>query len=582
MYHYTVGKYLATRLQQLGVKHVFSVPGDYTSELLGIIDTQSELQRIGNCNELNAGYAADGYARFAGLGVVAVTSGVGAFSVLNAVAGSFAEHIPVVLIVGTLSNQSRLLEVNAGRRFHHQVSVDDMNQEIFRHVTSAQARIDNPLRAPEQIDAALRTCLSERRPVLIELTEDCYQLPCAAPTVPIAAVPSYTPYAELRAMAPSNKHAAQVANAIDGAAQAVFDKLRTARRPLFWMGHELGTAPLRALAYQLLERTGLPFVTSLLGKSVLAESTPGFLGVYEGVFTSAETLEEVVSSDCVIALGVWNTDINTLGNDSPEAANPAPVFASRDVVRIGLDLYPFVTLHNLLERVLQLQAEHPYQARKPPRRPARERIAQASADPISYDGFFAQLNEFLLPEHRVVADIGISANGASAFLDIAEENGYAIQGLWASIGWSVPAGLGASFVDGKRTIVIVGDGAFKLTCQEIATMVKEARNTVVFVMNNGVYAVEQMFLDPRPFQTGRQAPFEAANVLQRWDYVSLMAGFANGDGNRGKAVSVHTAAQLREALDGIAATPDCCWLVDIHLAERDFPAAWSAIVQPRT
>jgi len=570
-----VGRYLTTRLEQLGVGHVFSVPGDYTSELLEIIDNDSGIERIGNCNELNAGYAADGYARTHGLGAVCVTSGVGAFSLLNAVAGSHAEMIPVVVIIGTLSNSSRLKEVNAGERFHHQVSVANKNQTVYEDVTVARECISNPLMAPEQIDRALQACISKSLPVLIEITQDCYRMPCSALEGRIKRVPPYTPLSELKKIKADNKYAAQIVDAVENAAKASYEKLRGAKAPLFWMGHEIGRYHLQDKAKELLQLTGIPFVTSLLGKSVLAEDTPGFLGVYEGVFTSPSARPYIDNSDCIVALGVWNTDINTLGIETYESGNPADVFASRDVVKVGLDLYVQVSLENFIDSLIAFAKDEPVYKKYDVRPVVQQAVVDE--DKITYDGFMTELNSYLKPDNIVVADIGISANGNSAFMTINQQQGYHIQALWASIGWSVPAGLGASFVPGARTIVIVGDGAFKLTCQEIATMVHYNRNTIVFVMNNGVYAVEQMFLDPAPFQS-ESNPFEAANVLQRWDYEGLMNGFSNKEKAHGRSAKVRTRHDLRQTLHDIDKHLETCWLVDIHLDERDYPNAWNAIV----
>jgi indolepyruvate decarboxylase len=130
-----------------------------------------------------------------------------------------------------------------------------------------------------------------------------------------------------------------------------------------------------------------------------------------------------------------------------------------------------------------------------------------------------------------MADIGLSTFGGTSSLKITRPNGIQAQNIWASIGWSVPAGLGASYTAGTRAVVIVGDGAFKLTCQAISTMVMEKRNTVVFVLNNKVYGVEQMLLDPAPYKSGSNDPFEDANVLQEWDYVSLMKAYSNNASN---------------------------------------------------
>jgi len=574
----TVAAYLTQRLEEMGLTHVFAVPGDYTGELLTIIDTQSKLQRVACCNELNAAYAADGYARYNGLAALCVTSGVGALSAINGVGGSYAEYHPVIVIVGTLSTSSGLKESVGHRLFHHQLELRDTNLAVYRAVTAHQESITNAGTAPAQIDAALTAALVSRRPVLIEISEDCCSLPCAARSSPLS-VPKrrYTDLATLRAIAPRNKHAAEVVESFDAAVAAIAAKWAAAKKPILWFGHEIATYGLRDEAATLLETTRAPFVTSLLGKSVLGEARPGFLGVHEGVFTPPSCEEFLREGDLLVALGVWNTDINMLGVKSARVANPADVLAVDDVVWVGEDTYFHVELGALLAELARRLAPRDWVARTAPRAFLHPRNLPPDA-PVTFDAFFGALDVALDGKAKIVADIGISANGASAWLRVDTPGAYQAQGIWASIGWSTPAGFGASFADDRRTFVIVGDGAFKLTCQELSSMARYRRDIVVFVMNNGVYGVEQMFLDPTPYRKDSTTPFEAANVLQRWDYQALMAGLSGADGAAARSAVIGVFGDLARVLGDIAASGPAAWLVEVRLAERDYPSAWNRII----
>ncbi len=227
--------------------------------------------------------------------------------------------------------------------------------------------------------------------------------------------------------------------------------------------------------------------------------------------------------------------------------NPADVLATRNVVKAGTTLYAQVSLENLLTELLHQFDGHKATPKTLPD-PWKPAATIPKADqPITYDTFFACLNGYLTPDNLVVAEIGLSTFGGSSYLSINRQNGFLSQAIWASIGWSVPAGLGASFTPGVRPIVIVGDGAFKLTCQELSTMVSCGCNTVVFVLNNRVYAVEQMLLDAKPFVAGSSADFEAANVLQPWDYISLMKGFSNND-PQAMSANVNTVGDMQAVL----------------------------------
>ena len=574
--NFCIGTYLTTRLEQLGIKHLFAVPGDYTSELLEIIDQESKIEYVGTCNELNAGYSADGYARIHGIGAVSVTSGVGAFSLLNAVGGSYVESYPIVVIIGTPSSTNKLLESSAGKRFHHQVNPSDTNKAVYRDVTVTQKYISEPLSAPWQIDDALVNCISYRLPVLIEIAADCYRLPCKAPIGKLEPISLNMSYAELKE-SHENKYALEISNSIHGAVNATYEKLCIAKTPVLWLGREITIYGLHEKIKKLLKLTHVPFITSLLGKSVLSEDTSNFVGVYEGAFTTLFTSQIVKNSDCIISIGVWNTDINTLGEKTTHTEKPATVFASRNVVRIDEDIFVNVSLENFLDKLIEMIENKgcPHRAGTVPTLPELK-IPQPS-ELITYDNFFAVLNNYLGKNHIVVSDMGLSSIGSSGVLHISKQQGFHIQGLWASIGWSIPAALGTSFLPDHRTIVIVGDGAFKMTCQEISTMINTKRNTIIFVMNNGVYGIEQMFTDPSPFKLDK-SNFEGANVLPQWDYCSLMNAFSNNDSNVGQSATVNTVDELQKVLQKIVKKSNACWLVDIRLQERDYPSTWSAVV----
>jgi indolepyruvate decarboxylase len=598
---YNVVTYLTARLKELGIKHLFSVPGDYTSDLLEIVDTEyandpTSVKRVGNCNELNAGYAADGYARANGFGAVAVTTGVGSFSLLNAVGGSFVENVPVVAIIGTLSNSKLSEEMNAGVLYHHNVGVADTNKTAYAPVTVAFERISNPMAAPDQIDRALTACISKRKPVVIEILEDCYYMPCSAPEGTLTPVPCYEPFDLLEEMAlakPPNKYASQIVTAVHSAAIDLYKALKKSEKPIFWVGREIATYKLQSKFTELLDLVRAPYVNSLLGKAVIPENNPWFLGLYDAVFTSEYTRQFIDECDCLIGLGVWNTDLNEFGTKTTTPGDIATVLASRNMVKTqnpgsdgsmgdtGENLYVQVTLEQLLDSVLILIKEGGYTPVWDKPAPPEPKPMPPAAEKITYDSFFNVLNHFITPDNLIVGDIGLSTFGGTSSLKINRENGFLAQNIWASIGWSVPAGLGASFTDGTRAIVTVGDGAFKLTCQAISTMVQENRNTVVFVLNNKVYGVEQMLLNPAPYQTGSGLPFEEANILQEWDYVSLMKAFSNNAPNALSA-NVNTVKDLQKVLKTIRKNPDSVFLVNINLDETDYPSAWQKFVYPKS
>ena len=167
MADFTVGKYLAARLEQIGLKHYFMVPGDYNLVLLDELLTNENLQQIGCCNELNAAYAAEGYARANGAGAVFTTYNVGAYSALNGVAGAYAERLPVIFV----SSGPNTNDPVANHIMHHTMGTHDFSDqyEVCRQVTCEAVRILHPDNAPTLIDQAISTALRERKPVYIEI-----------------------------------------------------------------------------------------------------------------------------------------------------------------------------------------------------------------------------------------------------------------------------------------------------------------------------------------------------------------------------------------------------------------------------
>ncbi|KAF5747635.1 Pyruvate decarboxylase isozyme 2 [Tripterygium wilfordii] len=171
----TLGRHLARRLVQVGITDVFSVPGDFNLTLLDHLLAEPGLNLIGCCNELNAGYAADGYARSRGVGACVVTFTVGGLSVLNAIAGAYSENLPVICIVGGPNSN----DYGTNRILHHTIGLPDFSQELrcFQNVTCYQAVVNNLEDSHELIDTAVSTALKESKPVYISIS-------CNLPAIP--------------------------------------------------------------------------------------------------------------------------------------------------------------------------------------------------------------------------------------------------------------------------------------------------------------------------------------------------------------------------------------------------------------
>ena len=178
----SIGNFLLRRLQEAGIKHIFGVPGDYNLELMQQLEDRGEPAWIGNCNELNASYATDAYARINGLGALIVTHGVGALSAINGIAGAYSEHVPVILICGSLP----LRAVQRGDLMHHTLADREKGDlcRIFTEVTAAQAQL-TPENAAAEIDRLILTAWRRKLPVYLELPSDISYLEIEVPDRPL-------------------------------------------------------------------------------------------------------------------------------------------------------------------------------------------------------------------------------------------------------------------------------------------------------------------------------------------------------------------------------------------------------------
>lgn len=590
----TVAQYLNTRLAQIGVHHVFCIPGDYVAEYAETLDDPTQnagLVRVHPNNETSATYAADGYGRVANglVGCVAFTYGAGAINAAQAVAGAYVEHVPLVVINGTPSLAQFNSLRDQGVLYHHMVGgAARADKAIFEEITEIAVRIDNPATAPDLIDAALRTCITASRPVYLEIANQTALLTCRAVSEdPIVKAP-----------VPAS------AASVTEASAAVLAQLRAAQRAVVIGGSEIARSSLQKKFAELLTRIDAPYATSPLGKSILSELRTDlrFAGVYFGKSSPANLQKLLEASDCILALGVLDTDFNYLGVVTPDynpaapAALPGPThLQARDgAVLVGRDLayWGDVSLEALIDQLLSgldpaAPLPHapfpgldgsPWQIPDPSTYP--------SDDPITYDSFKSLLNaEFLETfdeEHypQIVADSGFS------FLSNIDlkcgEGGFVAQLAWAAIGYGVGATAGVSLANqlagrNRRTVTVTGDAAFAETVTALGTIAQLGLDAIAFVMDNRVFAVEQWLLDANAFCDNAPppdfVPLTAVPQGHLWDYVKLAEGFG------GKGYAVTTNAELSGVLAELTTPPvnsvtaqSTFTLVAVRLPVKDLPA----------
>ena len=534
-----VGAYLIERLQSLGVSHVFGVPGDY---VLGFFKqlSDSQLNLVTTCDELNAGYAADAYARIRGIGAVCVTYSVGGLKVVNATAQAYAEKSPLVVIAGAPGIKERI----GNPLLHHKVRTFDTQSKIFAEVTVASAVLDDPSTACGEIDRVLSEALRVSRPVYIELPRDMTFAPVKPPH------PSHLTQAE----------AASDQNALQGAVDEAVRMINAAEQPVVIAGIELHRFGLQDKLVALIDKAHIPVAATILAKSVVGEYHPLYIGIYEGAMGFASVRDYVESSDCLILLGAFMTDIN-LGQYTAHIDQEKAIYVTSEQCLIKYHNYANVRLHDFIDGLIDARVTQ-RTLRDLPRPRTRKPFVTQRGQRITVKRLFERLNWELKDNTVIIADVGDALFGGLDLITHCRTE-FLSPAYYLSLGFAVPASIGAQLADRNlRPLVLVGDGAFQMTGIETSTIARLGLNPVIVVLNNFGYATE------RPLQDG---PF---NDLQPWQY-SLIPDLVGG----GRGVVATTEDELENALEAAQTYTEGFTIIDVQLDPSDSSPALQRLTE---
>lgn len=534
----SIGGYLIQRLQDYGVTDVFGIPGDFVLQFYGML-TDSPIRVIGTTREDCAGYAADGYARVHGLGAVCVTYCVGGLSLCNSIAGAYAEKSPVIVISGAPGMEER----RSDPLLHHKVRDFNTQREVFEKITVATALLDDPLTAFREIDRCFEAAVRYKRPVYLELPRDRVRTPALFPHKPSADKPR------------SDK--AALREALEEAAATI----NASKQPVIVADVEIHRFGLQDEVIALAERHNIPICATLLGKSVVSEIHPLYLGVYEGAMGRESVRQYVEGSDCVILLGAFMTDIN-LGIFTAQLDPAKCIYATSETLRIRHHHFHDVLLEDFIHGLARTHL-HPPKHELPRDRDEDDHpfVLHPEAK-VTVRQLFRRVNELLDETMVVVADVGDSLF-ASADLTIHRHTDFLSPAYYTSMGFAIPAAIGVQVANrDRRPIVIVGDGAFQMTCLELSTAVKLGFNPIVLVLNNKGYTTER-FLQEGPF-----------NDIPNWNYHHLPDLLGGGWG-----FEVHTEGELDQALKAALNNQDNFSLLNIHLEPNDISPALSRLAK---
>lgn len=532
---YKVADYLLDRLAQIGIRHFFGVPGDYNLQFLDHVIDHPQITWVGCANELNAAYAADGYARCKPAAALLTTFGVGELSAVNGIAGSYAEYLPVIHVVGTPALRAQ----RAGDLLHHSLGDGDFGHfaRMAKEVTAAQANL-TAVNAEAEIDRLLTTALFERRPVYLMLPSDVAEAPLASRPAPLMLRQAHLSQASLQAFIAAAREMLLPARRVSLLADFLAERFGAERVLEQWMNE-----------------VDMPHSTLLLGKSVLDETHACFTGTYAGAASDPQVKQLIENADAVITVGVRFTDTITAG-----FSHHLPTEKCIDIqpfeARVGQQVFSQIPMRDAVKALHQLTLPLALQWQLPViKRPA---LPEPNGSGLDQHGFWRQIQDFLRPGDIVIADQGTACFGA-AVLSLPQGCRFIVQSLWGSIGYTLPAAFGAQTAEpDRRVLLLIGDGAAQLTAQEIGSMLRDGLKPVIFLLNNEGYTVERAI----------HGPEQRYNDIAQWNWTQLPQALAGE--HQVKTLRVTEPEQLRQALREVGDSRQLAF-VEVVLPKMDIP-----------
>ncbi|EKM79422.1 hypothetical protein AGABI1DRAFT_113984 [Agaricus bisporus var. burnettii JB137-S8] len=525
----TVANYILTRLVQLGVTKMFGVPGDFNLAFLDLVEDHKSIDWVGNCNELNAAYAADGYARVkqTSLGVVTTTFGVGELSAMNGIAGAFSEMVPVLHLVGVPSTTQQ----KARPILHH--TLGDGRYDAYtiasQQFTIMQTSLNKDSDVARLIDDTLVACITRARPVYMTLPTDMV----------------YEHISAERLKIPLARHPAiNDVETEDFVLDVIEERVKEAGGDVIILVDACVIRfEVQDEVNDLLRSTGFPVYATPMGKTAIDESYERYGGVYIGSITQPLVKERVESAKLILSIGLLSSDFNT-GNFSYNIPIRRLIELHSDHTRIQYALFQGVGMKQLLPKLTERLKQFHANASKIPVEPFTSMVPKSMGgdETIVHSHFWPRVGQFFQPKDVIITETG-TANFGIMNIPLPDGAKLVSQILWGSIGWSVGSALGAAFAareTGKnRVILFVGEGSLQLTVQELSPMIRHGLTPILFVINNAGYTIEKFI----------HGKYRKYNNVDNWKWTGLLDTFGCNSGKPSKSYTVSTRTELDRLLN---------------------------------
>ncbi|NLS38187.1 alpha-keto acid decarboxylase family protein [Fructobacillus tropaeoli] len=538
MTEYTISDYLLDVIKTMGGDEILGVPGDYNLQFLDHITHRNDMKWVGNANELNASYMADGYAREKGFATFVTTFGVGELSAINGLSGSIAEHVPVLEIVGAPTNGVQ----RAGKLVHHTFGDSDFDRFIKAHETlGIKTTVLDEDNAIDQIDETLTYIANEKKPAYLVLPSDLVNVP-VNPALK----------EDISALFTTTKQEAPASIV------AIKQAATKASHPVIVVGHEIDRFNLGQAVQDFSLKNNIPVVDLGLGKAAVDETFANFVGTYNGTISDESINHFVADADVVFVLGAKLTDSVTGGFTQEFDDSQTITLSTRRGTIFGQSLpadFDFVaTIQGLTTTDLNLSLPAV-------QKPAEPAALQASDQPLTQAFYDRALQDFITGNKTLIAEQGTSFFGLAS-QNLASGAKFFGQPLWGSIGYAFPAAIGAQLANpDRRAVLTTGEGSLQLTIQDFGLALKERLNPVLFIIENTGYTVERVI-------HGMNEPY---NDVPKYRYDLIAPAFGASD-DQYDFIEVSTEEELIAAMKKADQETDKMVIVQANMGMKDAPA----------
>lgn len=465
----TIPEFLVRRFRELAIDEAFGIVGDFALRLFDrIVHTGFPIRVTGD--EQGAAFAADAYARLRGFGVCAVTYSVGGLKVANATAGAWAEQVPLLIISGAPGIKER----KGDPLLHHKIKDFNTQLDVFEDITIAQAVLDNPLTAAAEIDRVIAAIMAHQRPGYIEIPRDMVDLPILDQP---DALQTHRPPVDPKRLALAVDEALTLLE--DHGSAVAIAGVMALRRGL---GPEL---------LSFAENFGVPMAATSLSKGAINERHPMALGVYMGAVSPPAVIEQVESAQPLITFGVGFTDL-VMGGFTAMVDQAQLIDCTDTEVNIGYHTYKEVPLWAFLPALIKAATKHKY---------------HELGHGLHLEPSFTPVPGQSLTVERVMDCVSAAIDdrfgliiepGECLFasVDLPAPTWALSSAYYATMGYAVPAALGAGLADrSRRPVVLVGDGAFLMTGLEALHTAYHGVHPIIIVVDNKGYGTQRPMID---------------------------------------------------------------------------------------